>query len=460
MQSIFGMQPETQDAAHACLTWPGYFGYMSVAFWAGLIVVGFGAVDLVMVAPFGAVHLAAVGQADILATAIMAGVLGFSDSFASRLARAEGARHLRAKLLPLGVALTIVATGLTVLSVFFAPLVTPLLTVFGQVEALIPLMATYITVRLFGAGVFLVFYASNETLKICGYRRLAIMVLVLGLMVNAATNGIFLYVEPLAGRFASPTAAVAWATLASEAVMAMAAIGLTIRMLRHRIDWFMAGRFGSLAAELGGLLRNGPGAGARRFNDYVSALIPLLLIGTLSVATVAAATVATRLYMIFCRIPQASFAASFVFYNYELGRLGVRSMDTARGLVRRLLAASGAITLAGLMLSALLLPSALDYMGSEVDQDLALWLLAAYFAALPAYVFEQFYAQLLVAHERGSFLFVSTTLTTYAVTLPLCWLVVINMADPFAVLLARGAGSIILAVVFRRAYSGLSFPLK
>ncbi|MCJ8333379.1 MAG: hypothetical protein MJH10_03880 [Epibacterium sp.] len=85
------MRPETLRAAHPHLTWPGYSAYMPVAFWAGLTIVGFGALDLILVVPLGAAHLAAVGQADILATEIMVGELGFSGSFSSRLARPQSA---------------------------------------------------------------------------------------------------------------------------------------------------------------------------------------------------------------------------------------------------------------------------------------------------------------------------------------------------------------------------------
>ncbi len=148
---------------HSQLTVSGYLGYVSVAFWAGMIIVGFGAIDLAMVAPFGAVQLAAVGQADILVTAVMAGVLGFSDSYSTRLAQAEGAGRTKRTFLPLVLGLVVVAFGLTCLLIAATPAIEPLLYMFGQIETLVPLIAAYIVIRLIGSGLFLLYYAANET---------------------------------------------------------------------------------------------------------------------------------------------------------------------------------------------------------------------------------------------------------------------------------------------------------
>tara|TARA_B100000768_G_scaffold163376_1_gene164617 strand:+ start:253 stop:1599 length:1347 start_codon:yes stop_codon:yes gene_type:complete len=437
---------------HSQLTVSGYLGYVSVAFWAGMIIVGFGAIDLAMVAPFGAVQLAAVGQADILVTAVMAGVLGFSDSYSTRLAQAEGAGRTKRTFLPLVLGLVVVAFGLTCLLIAATPAIEPLLYMFGQIETLVPLIAAYIVIRLIGSGLFLLYYAANETLKISGHRRFAIAVLVFSLVVNAGLNVIFLYVAPIAALFSSPTAAVAWATLVSEATMAIAASILASWLLRYRVNWSLSNISVSFGAEFFALLRHGPGAGARRLNDYVSALIPLLLIGTFSVAAVAAAAVATRIYMIFCRIPQATFAAAFLYYSYALGQRSIVTSFALQDTVRKLLRASVIITTIGLAVSAFFLTPILDLIEGGADRTLVLWLLAAFMIALPAYVFEQFFAELLVANERSQFLLVSTSITTYLVILPLCWFVAKESGDAFSVLLARGLGSLILGGLFFLAF--------
>lgn len=437
---------------HSQLTVSGYLGYVSVAFWAGMIIVGFGAIDLAMVAPFGAVQLAAVGQADILVTAVMAGVLGFSDSYSTRLAQAEGAGRTKRTFLPLVLGLVVVAFGLTCLLIAATPAIEPLLYMFGQIETLVPLIASYIVIRLIGSGLFLLYYAANETLKISGHRCFAIAVLVFGLVANAGLNIIFLYVAPIAALFSSPTAAVAWATLVSEATMAIAASILASWLLRYRVNWSLSNISVSFGAEFFALLRHGPGAGARRLNDYVSALIPLLLIGTFSVAAVAAAAVATRIYMIFCRIPQATFAAAFLYYSYALGQRSIVTSFALQDTVRKLLRASVIITTIGLAVSAFFLAPILDLIEGGADRTLVLWLLAAFMIALPAYVFEQFFAELLVANERSQFLLVSTSITTYLVILPLCWFVAKESGDAFSVLLARGLGSLILGGLFFLAF--------
>ena len=261
-----------------------------------------------------------------------------------------------------------------------------------------------------------------------------------------------MYVAPIAALFSSPTAAVAWATLVSEATMAIAASILASWLLRYRVNWSLSNISVSFGAEFFALLRHGPGAGARRLNDYVSALIPLLLIGTFSVAAVAAAAVATRIYMIFCRIPQATFAAAFLYYSYALGQRSIVTSFALQDTVRKLLRASVIITTIGLAVSAFFLTPILDLIEGGADRTLVLWLLAAFMIALPAYVFEQFFAELLVANERSQFLLVSTSITTYLVILPLCWFVAKESGDAFSVLLARGLGSLILGGLFFLAF--------
>jgi hypothetical protein len=116
------MRPETLRAAHPHLTWPGYFANMPVAFWADLTIVGFGTVDLIMVVPFGAAHLAALEQQIFWRRQSWQGGLGFI------IASRPGRHHRKAQgfgttLLLLCTALAVVATGLTARSLLRAKLV-------------------------------------------------------------------------------------------------------------------------------------------------------------------------------------------------------------------------------------------------------------------------------------------------------------------------------------------------
>ena len=75
---------------HTKLTVPNFAGLSSVIFGLSMVTVGFGALDLAMVAPKGIDNVAAVGQADVLVAGIYAFFIGAVDAFSSRVAIAEG----------------------------------------------------------------------------------------------------------------------------------------------------------------------------------------------------------------------------------------------------------------------------------------------------------------------------------------------------------------------------------
>ena len=75
---------------HTRLTLRNYSSFSAVIFALGMISAGFGALDLIMIAPKGLDAVAATGQGDVLVATAYALLLGVVDVFASRLAIAEG----------------------------------------------------------------------------------------------------------------------------------------------------------------------------------------------------------------------------------------------------------------------------------------------------------------------------------------------------------------------------------
>jgi Na+-driven multidrug efflux pump len=90
------------SAEHTKLTPRGFAGFSVTMFCLGLLAVGFGAIDLAMVARLGAKHVAAVGVGESVVTLFSAFAVGFVDSFTVRLAKAEGAGETGRKLPVLG----------------------------------------------------------------------------------------------------------------------------------------------------------------------------------------------------------------------------------------------------------------------------------------------------------------------------------------------------------------------
>jgi Na+-driven multidrug efflux pump len=197
----------------------------------------------------------------------------------------------------------------------------------------------------------------------------------------------------------------------------------------------------------------GTGLGINQANDYAGATIPLLMIGTLSVPTVAAAAVATKIWTIYCRVPQACFTASFVFYGYAAGR----DEAEARDVVRRLRGYSMAPTLIAAAVFLLASPLLVRlFGGSSIDMGLTVGLLGAYFLSIGGYFYGAFYGELLSVRQEGVFLSSRSTIVTYAVAIPLAAIAVFVFESAFLALASGAIPAALLAVMFARRIKELS----
>lgn len=429
---------------HTELTLRNFSSYSFVIFVLGTISVGFGAVDLAMVAPLGVEHVAAVGQADLFVTALFAFFLGMVDVFSSRVAIAEGEHTLSRRLWVLVFALLLIVLPAQLIAVVLAVTIEPILQLFRQSEAVIPLIGDYVSLRSYGLVALVAFFTINETLKICGLRSVTVVMLIFGFLSNAALNWVFLY-SPVADAFRSPEQAVAASTVVTHGLMALGGVVVFVTQMRARDRSFLLPRFPEVAAEFRSMVRTAPGIGVRHLNDYMGALVPLLLIGTISVEVLAAAGVATRVYILLCRIPQACFAGTFVYYGYSLGRAEQSLRQTVRTLRRYSMVPTAVVTVAAVVGAPLLVGL---FAGAGLDNGLARLLLFAYLLYIPAYFFEQFYGEMLTVHQRGGLLFKSSTVLTYGLTIPMAVLAVGVFESPFWALASKGLPTALLALIF------------
>ena len=434
---------------HTKLTLRNYFSYATLAFVIGLVTVGFGAVDLLMVGPLGIVHVAGVGQGDLIVSCLMAGFLGFVDVFAARFAAAEGGRDRGGR--QVGLALGFLGTVVlcAVLAFALTWLVQPALVLMQQVDELVVPITDYVAHRLYGVAPFLVYLAASEALKISGQRTLALQILVAGLAANAGLNALFLY-SPVSAYFASVESAVAVSTVLVHVAMAVAAAAIWLRLIGARSLIAHPDVWQHARGDLGFLMKTGPGISARLLNDYAGSVIPILFIGTMSTTTVAAAAIATKIYTIFCRVPQAAFSASFVYYSYGLedwaGSANSQKAKAVIAQLRRYAAWPTAIALLVTLVSTPLLVRLFG--GSELDVGLAGLLLLAYLLFVPLYFFEQFYGELLTAHAKAGLLFKASTAATYLITIPLAYFSVFYVESAFLAILGKGVAVAVLAAVY------------
>ena len=428
---------------HTELTVRNYSGFASVVLVLGVVAVGFGAIDLLMIAPKGLSHVAATGQGDLLITGIYAFFLGVVDVFASRLAIAEGEGATERRLLVLVGALGVLMIPGQVLGIALGVVTEPVLDLLGQDPTITPLVGDYVTVRTWAIVPVVAYYVISETLKIGGLRNLGVAILVGGLAANAVLNWLFLY-SPMEALFDSPETAVAAATVAAQFLMAVVGAAVLRSRLRVQGRRFRRPVGAEVVAEFRSMGRTAPGVGVRHLNDYAGSLVPILLIGTLGVPVLAAAVVATKVYTLFCRIPQACFSANFVFYGYAVGK----GTDLVSA-VRRLRVWSAVPTLAAAVVTvALSYWLVLAFAGDGMDVGLAQVLLLAYLLYLPAYFVEQFAGELLTVHQRGGLLSVASTVVTYAMTIPLASVAVLVGDSAFWAIASKGVSTAVLAAVF------------
>jgi MATE family multidrug resistance protein len=257
---------------------------------------------------------------------------------------------------------------------------------------------------------------------------------------------VFLHATP-AGWFDSPESAVATATVAAQLLMAVVGAAVFVRRIRTRPIPLCPPSWTAIRAETTSMARVAPGVGARHLNDYAGSVVPLMFIGTMGVRPLAAAVVATKIFTLFCRVPQACFSAAFVHYGYALGRRDPDLPAVVRRLRRYAAVPTGAAVLATVVLSPWLVTA---FAPPDLDLSLARWLMAAYLITVPAYFFEQFAGELLTVHQRGGRLAAASTIATYVLTIPLAGWAVFAADSAFLGVATKTLSIVLLAGVFWR----------
>ncbi|MCG7203592.1 MATE family efflux transporter [Streptomyces arenae] len=440
---------------HTELTVRNYSGFATTIFLTGLVSVGFGAIDILLISPKGLDQVAAVGLGDVVnagLTALLA--IGVVDTFSSRLAIAEGRGDLARRLPVLAAALLVLLLVAQASAVLLSSAVQPALRLAGQDPRLAGLAGDFVIVRGCSLGFTILYAALNEALRICGLKNRSLLLLVVGFATNAALDWAFLY-TPLSGRFASPVVAVAAATTGSQLLIACFALRFFLRRMRARGERFTRPDRASVVAETRSMARNAPGVGARHFNDYAGTITVTLLLGTLGVQVLAAVTVATKVWSLFCRIPQACVSGTFVYYGYRLGKNESDLPATARTLpatARTLLRYAAVPTAAGAVTVALAAPWLVRlFAGAGQDERLTRSLLFAFLLTVPAYLLENHFGEILSVHQRGALLATASAVTTYALAVPLAAVGVFVLHSPFLVIASGVLPSAVLATAFHRS---------
>ncbi|MBM7771678.1 Na+-driven multidrug efflux pump [Actinokineospora baliensis] len=437
-------------AAHTELTRRNYSSFAFVVLVTSSVGVGYGAIDLAMIAPFGVRYVAAVGLADLIVIGITSYAGGLVAVFASRLAIAEGEGTTPRRLPVLAGSFLLCALVFEAVAVGLSLAMGWLLRVANQPVELIPLAVDYATVGLAGMVVTVVWAATNEALRICGMKNISFVVLACGFVANAALDYVALY-TPVASLFASPAQAVAVVSVVVYTAIAITGIVVFARLMRARTNLAPRADRAEVVTEFRSMVWVSQGVGVRNLNDYMGAILPFIFIGTLGPQAVAASVVGAKIYTLFCRLPQACVAGTSVFYGYQVGRGSSAPQLKAHG--RTLLLYTAVPTAIGTVLVLACSPWLVRLFGGgpEIDTGAAVMMLVAFMVTIPLYVLEYTYTAVLTVHQRGALMSTISTTATYLFTIPLAWFAVFVLGSAFwAIALGGIVASTVIVVCYAR----------
>jgi MATE family multidrug resistance protein len=447
---------EDENASpHTVLGPRTFLSFAGTMFAIDVISVGYGAVDLAFIAPFGIVMVAAVGLGDLVTLLYMAFFAGVVDVYAARLARAEG-RSSTWRDFPRLIGALFAITGLwTVVGIAAATLTPLLFEVVGSDRSVADVAAGYVAVRMVGVPFTLTLAAISVTLRILGRKRASIWMIVIGFFLNALFNAALIY-GPVSSWTENPVMSVAAATVVAQILTAGGGgIVLSWHLRRRRSESVEAAEHDTgFIALTGSMLRTSLGVGLRQMNNYAAAVVPFMLISRLDVGTIAAAAVATKVWTLYCRVPQAALSTAGVFIAYARGRSERAAHAVANRGFRYVIWPS----LAAAMGVAASVPLLARLFGGD-DTDMALvWILSgAYLVAAPAYVVENFSGEVLTLEQRAAWLSVPSTVVTYAITIPLAALGVLLWHSAVVAVLSAAVASLMLSFVYWRRTCELGY---
>ena len=273
-----------------------------------------GVVDTLMVGRVSAEALAAVALGNLYFTTLVVPASGTLMVLDAVVAQAVGARDSEgvARGVQRGFVLAM-AIGLLI-SVVLLP-VRPMLVLFHQPTALIPVATSYVLISILGVFPFLAFVVLRQSLQAMGQMRVLVSVIVVANLMNALLNWVLVY-----GHLGSPALGAsgsAWATLVSRWVMVTLLVGFGWRALHASVvPW----RRETLhMAPLLAMARLGLPIGLQQGLEFGAFAAIGVLMGVLGTVEMAAHQIAINIASLTFMVPLGVGAAAAVRVGHAAG---------------------------------------------------------------------------------------------------------------------------------------------
>ena len=273
-----------------------------------------GVVDTLMVGRVSAEALAAVALGNLYFITLMVPASGTLMVLDAVVAQAVGARDYEgvARGVQRGFLLAIALAVFT--SVLLLP-VRPMLVLFHQPPALVPIATSYVLISILGVLPFLAFVVLRQSLQAMGQMRVLVAVIVVANLTNAFLNWVFVY-----GHLGSPALGApgsAWATLVSRWLMAMLLLGFGWHALRSAlVPWRRETRH---LAPLRAMLRLGVPIGLQQGLEFGAFAAIGVLMGVLGTTEMAAHQIAINIASLTFMVPLGVGAAAAVRVGHAAG---------------------------------------------------------------------------------------------------------------------------------------------
>lgn len=430
-----------------------FYGYGGTVLATGLLNIGFGAIDISMLTPFGASTVAGVGLSNILLAAMLALSYGFLDQLAADVARARAAGRLgRASgtLWRSAVSFTLLWGGVLYLLSLTLP---ACLTWLNQPSLVVDSARNYLSIRAPFISVGILHLALSSALRICGQKGFSLLALAAGFAANALLNWLFLYTHPFS-QIWRPETAVAWSTVIAQCVMIVlsltACIGY-VRTLQSVADTAAGGAIARMIVHLRDYAKATWTVGVKHLNDYAGSFILMILIGQTGTKNQAAAQIAATIMTVFYRLPQALCDATLVHYSDAAERCadGQDRRVTEKKLFR--LAFWPTIS-AGVIAACTMswIVSAATLGSSDISKPIAVTLARIDLAFLPFYAIQHIYAQFLIVEKKRTYLMTWSMMATYLLFLPVAIVCRLLIGSPQSLYVIRGCSLALIAYAFYR----------
>jgi len=165
------------------------------------------------------------------------------------------------------------------------------------------------------------------------------------------------------------------------------------------------------------IAHHAPALSAWNLNDYLSSFAIILILGQAGTAILAAANIASKITILFYRLPQACCEAAFVYYGYAANHV-VKVRQAAIAVIIRYSIFPTLVVAGILWFLAPVAVASLSGLNQSSSLAAAVFIVQTHCIFAVAYIIQHLFAQFLAIERKAKFLLVTSAANTYGFVIP------------------------------------------